>query len=93
MSRINEAKRVRIVTGDAIIQPGEKGMQRINWFSQETALKYGIAREEGGILRLVRGLLVRPKVITAILDYLSSQPACGKPVGAKSDQRDREDLS
>jgi len=92
MSRINEAKRVRIVTVNAIILPGEKGMERINWFSQETALKYGIASEEGGILGLVGGLLVRPKIITAIFDHLSSQPASGKPVGAKSDQRDREDL-
>lgn len=93
MSRINEAKRVRIVTGIAIIQPGEKAMQRVNWFSEKTALKYRIASEEGRILRLIGGLFVRPKVITAILDHLTGQPASGKPVGEESYQAHRGGFS
>jgi hypothetical protein len=67
-------------------------MERINWFSKKTALKYGIASEDGRILRLIVGVLVRPEVIATIREHLTSEPASGKTVGAKSHQRQRYTL-
>jgi hypothetical protein len=92
MSRICYTKGVGIVPDVAIIQPWEKWVERINGFSEKTALKNGIASERRRILRLIGGALVGPEVIAVIGEHLTGQPAGGKQVGAKSYHHQRYTL-